>query len=172
MVSGRISPSTPRAGWRPERAAGLLVGLLGAGAPRAALAQSGEQLHAFILQYSWCSLGATGLLYAGLSFAVARGQSWRWATSCVELALVLAGTWGTFAPDPAGVAAYYWQFVVFVLQACVLGGSLLRARQRPWLWAFVIFGWWLVPILLLYPGMFTLGPALPWLQTAGAALRS
>jgi hypothetical protein len=131
-----------------------------------------EQFGTLLLIYGWGGVTSTGLVYAWLGFVAARGQRWRWRPPLLEIGLVLLATLGTFASSPTRLLPYCCQAAALVLEPCVLVVTLQRARRDPAFGLFMFLGWWLLPLLLWFPGMFALGPVLGWLlQLSGPAWR-
>jgi hypothetical protein len=127
---------------------------------------SGAEFNSLLLRYLWVSSTATALLYAILSITMKNRSPWRATAALAQLGLALAGTAVAFVLDPVQGHPFVLLFVVLLLEPCVLFLHL-RGSAR----FLMLFGWFLPPIVLWFPGLFVLGPAMPWLEQAGTALR-
>jgi hypothetical protein len=134
--------------------------------PGAAWAQSGAQLSLFIGLYIWLSVTSLGLCYALLCFIWAKGRRWRLLPAAVELCLVAMACVLHYTIDPSDGAPLIWLLVLEVLVMVPFVTTLVLLERGRDLVIFALIGWWLVPLVFVYVGLFTVGFVDTWIRAA------
>jgi hypothetical protein len=112
---------------------------------------------AVIGTYIWLSVTSLGLCYALLCFIWAKGRRWRLLPSALELCLVAVACVLHYAVDPGTGAPLMWLLGLEVLVMLPFVATLFLLERGRDLVIFALIGWWLVPVVFVYVGIFTVG---------------